>query len=169
MIERRPRARGRAAEPPERPRRCERDERTEHAERGSILMLILGFAAIAVMAIGVLASATGLYLAERRLVSIADAAALDASESYDLGSASVSGGAVSARLEPGDVAASAAGYVERLGRDRFDSLELVSATTPDGRSVAVTVRAMWRPPLVGELLPSAVELTATSEARAALG
>lgn len=148
---------------------ADRSDRPDPGERGSILILILGFAVVAIMAIGVLASATGLYLAERRLVSIADAAALAAAESYDLDTAVVQGGTVSASLAPADVEASARSYVDRLGADRFEALELVSATSPDGRGAEVTVRAVWRPPILGELLPARVELRATGEARAALG
>lgn len=139
-----------------------------HPEGGSVMLLILGYAVIALLAITVLAGATGLYLAERRLVAIADAAALSAAEAYDLQAAVPSADGVIAPLVPEDVEASVRGYVDRLGDDRFEQLEVAAATTDDGRSVRVTLIAVWQPPLLSELLPAGVRLEATSEARGTL-
>lgn len=137
-------------------------------ENGSVLLLILGYAVIALMVTAVLAGATGLYVAQRRLTAIADAAALSAAEAYDLSTARLNGNTVEVALSLESVDANVRDYVRILGNDRFESLEVVSATTPDGRSVQVTLAARWQVPLVSELLPTTVDLTATSSARGVL-
>ncbi len=137
-------------------------------ENGSVLLLILGYAVIALMVTAVLAGATGLYVAQRRLTAIADAAALSAAEAYDLSTARLNGNTVEVALSPESVDVNVRDYVRILGNDRFESLDVVSATTPDGRSVQVTLAATWKVPLVSELLPTTVDLTATSSARGVL-
>lgn len=147
----------------------ENARRGRREDDGSILILLLGYTVIALMLIAVLAAATGLYLAERRLVALADAAALTAAEHYDLASATLRNGAVEVPLDREEVEASVRHYIERADASHFVDLEVVSAETRDGKSVEVELRAGWSPPLVSDLIPDLVELRASSRARAALG
>lgn len=132
-------------------------------------MLLLGYTVIALMLIAVLAAASSLYLAERRLVALADAAALTAAEHYDLSSAQLRDGRVEVQLDDANVDESVRHYIGQIDSTHFLSLEVVRAESHDGKSVEVELRAMWSPPIVSELLPELVELRASSSARATLG
>ena len=132
-------------------------------------MLLLGYTVIGLMLIAVLAAASSLYLAERRLVALADAAALTAAEHYDLSSAQLRDGRVEVQLDDANVDESVRHYIGQIDSTHFLSLEVVRAESHDGKSVEVELRAMWSPPIVSELLPELVELRASSSARATLG
>jgi hypothetical protein len=49
----------------------------------------------------------------------------------------------------------------------LDALSVVSATSVDGRSATVRLRAVWHPPILSPLLPDGlpVEVTSTASAR----
>lgn len=143
--------------------------RARRDDDGSILVLLLGYTVIGLMLIAVLAAASSIYLAERRLVALADAAALTAAEHYDLSSAQLRDGRVEVQLDDANVDESVRHYIGQIDSTHFLSLEVVRAESPDGKSVEVELRAMWSPPIVSELLPELVELRASSSARAALG
>lgn len=130
-------------------------------EAGSVLILTLGYAALAIAAILVCADATSLYLAQKRLDAVADAAALAAADGFTL---SVSDGEPVAVLVDAGVRAQAAAVVADIG----GPARLVSARTPDGVSARVTVAAPWRPPLLTVFVPDGVPLEATATSRTAL-
>ena len=67
-----------------RPFRQTRARRREPDDDGSVLLLTLGYGALALVAILVCADATSLYLAQKRLDSLADAAALAAADGFVL-------------------------------------------------------------------------------------
>lgn len=131
-------------------------------EEGSVLLLTLGYALLALALVLVCANATSLYLAQKRLDSVADAAALAGADGFTLEVAS-EGGAV-ARLSDEGVWAQASEVVELSG----DSVALDSATTPDGVSARVTVSGVWHPPVVSLFVPEGVALSATATSRTAL-
>ncbi|MFT4229181.1 MAG: pilus assembly protein TadG-related protein [Microbacterium sp.] len=135
--------------------------RTADGDEGTVLLLTLGYAVLAIAAILVCASATSLYLAQKRLDSLADAAALAGADGFAL---VVDGDDVIAELDDGDVRAQAVAIVDAAGADAV----LVSASTPDGVSARVTVRAQWHPPLFSLFVPDGVQLEATATSRTAL-
>lgn len=130
-------------------------------DEGSILLLTLGYAVLALVAILVCVSATSLYLAQKRLDSLADAAALAGADGFAL---TLAGDEVRADLKSDDVFRQASEIVDVAGT----GATLVSAGTPDGQSARVTVASVWHPPLASMFVPDGVALEATATSRTAL-
>ncbi|WP_308220008.1 pilus assembly protein TadG-related protein [Microbacterium sp. CFH 31415] len=126
-----------------------------------MLLLTLGYGVLALVAILVCADATSLYLAQKRLDSLADAAALAAADGFVL---SVDDGEPVAELTTARVRDQAQTMVDELG----SGATLLSAGTPDGLSARVTVAATWRPPVLTLFVPDGVALEATATSRTAL-
>lgn len=131
-------------------------------ERGSTLPLVLVYAAIGLVLVVIAGAATSLYVERKRLYTLADAAALVAAESADLA------GPGPRRLEDAEVRSAARSYLDDAGPAGFEGLALEDAATRDGRSATVTLSALWRPPLLGPLLPEGVRLEVTSSARSTM-
>ena len=130
-------------------------------EDGSILPLILGYMLLAVAVIFVCVCATDLYIAQKRLDSLADAAALAGADGFTL---EVAGEGVHAELTDDGVREQADAVVGAVAQDA----RLVSAGTPDGVSARVTVASSWHPPLFSPFVPDGVPLEATATTRTAL-
>ncbi|MEE2814306.1 MAG: pilus assembly protein TadG-related protein [Actinomycetota bacterium] len=128
---------------------------------GSVLPLVLGYVLLAIAVIFVCVCATDLYIAQKRLDSLADAAALAGSDGFTL---QAEGDAVRAELTDEGVREQASAVVDAVDSDA----ELVSAGTPDGVSARVTVAAAWHPPLFSPFVPDGVPLEATATSRTAL-
>ena len=130
-------------------------------EEGSILLLTIGYCILALVAVMVCVSATSLYLAQKRLDALADAAALAGADGFTL---VVTTGDPIAALTDGAVSAQAAALVGEVGGDAV----LVAAGTPDGTSARVTVSGRWHPPVLTLFVPEGVALEATATSRTAL-
>ncbi|WP_309066980.1 pilus assembly protein TadG-related protein [Microbacterium sp.] len=128
---------------------------------GSILPLILGYVLLAIAVLFVCVCATDLYIAQKRLDSLADAAALAGADGFTL---EADGANVRAQLTDAGVREQAAAVVTAVARNA----ELIAAGTPDGVSARVTVAATWHPPLVSAFVPDGVPLEATATSRTAL-
>lgn len=128
---------------------------------GSVLPLVLGYAVLAVALILVCASATSLYLAQKRLDALADAAALAASDGFTL---TLEGDAPRARLDDERVRTQAQAVIDAAPGDAA----LVSAVSGDGASARVTVAGTWHPPVFAPFVPDGVPLSATATSRNAL-
>lgn len=130
-------------------------------EEGSILPLLLGYVVLAIAVVFVCTCATGLYIAQKRLDSLADAAALAGADGFTL---VVEGEGVRAELSDDGVREQASAIVAAMGSEA----ELISASAPDGVSAQVTVATQWHPPLVSAFVPDGVPLEATATSRTAL-
>lgn len=128
---------------------------------GSVMLLTIGYAALALVLVLVCANATSVYLAQKRLDSIADAAALAGADGFTL---VVADGAPRAVLTDDDVAAHAREIVAAADADTV----LVSASTPDGVSARVTVAGVWHPPVLTLFMPDGVRLESVATSRNAL-
>jgi uncharacterized membrane protein len=126
-----------------------------------VLLLTLGYAILAIVTALVCVDATSLYLAQKRLDGLADAAALAGADGFTL---SVVDGEARADLESDAVRAQADALVASVGGDAV----VVSAGTPDGVSARVTVAGSWRPPVLTLFVPDGVALEATATSRTAL-
>lgn len=136
-------------------------ERDARDEEGSILLLTLGYALLAIALVFVTVSATSLYLLQKRVDAVADAAALAGADGFVI---DVNDGVPVARLTDEGVAEQA-----RLLLGGADDMRIVRADTPDGSSARVTVEAVWRPPVISLFVPDGVVLTSTATSRTALG
>lgn len=130
-------------------------------EDGSILPLMLGYAVLAIAVIFACVCATDLYIAQKRLDSLADAAALAGSDGFAL---VVEGENARAVLSDAGVHEQAAAVVSAVPGDAT----LVSAEAPDGVTARVTVASTWHPPLFSPFVPDGVALEASATSRTAL-
>lgn len=130
-------------------------------DEGSILLLTLGYALLAIAVILVCVDATSLYLAQKRLDALADAAALAGADGFTL---VIDGGEPRAVLSDDGVRDQAEAIVAEVG----DGATVIDAGTPDGVSARVRVADTWRPPLVALFVPDGVALSATATSRTAL-
>ncbi|WP_146079156.1 hypothetical protein [Pseudoclavibacter sp. RFBA6] len=137
-------------------------------ERGSVLPLILVFLMIGLTTVYVLAAATSLSIERKRLLTIADAVALSASESFSAADVALSGDELTPVLDPAAVSERAVMTLEDLAGGAPDGLTLDSATTPDGVTAHVVITGHWTPPLAHALLPSGLDITVSSDARVVL-
>lgn len=143
---------------------------------GQVLVLVLVYVLIAVSLVAVVASASAVHLERKRLLALADAAALDAADALDIAAFYRRGASPQSGvpLTDASILASVDDYVDlAAARDRFTGFAVAPSTgTSDGRTAHVTFVARARPPLVGPVLApfsDGVPLRVTSTARARLG
>lgn len=136
-------------------------EETRDGEDGSILLLTLGYALLALAVLFVCVCATDLYIAQKRLDALADSAALAGADGFTL---VVAGDDVSATLSDERVREQAQALLDVMPGDAV----LTDASAPDGVSARVTVSAAWHPPLLSPFVPDGVPLEATATSRTAL-
>lgn len=130
-------------------------------EEGSILPLLLGYALLAIALIFVCVCATDLHIAQKRLDSLADAAALAGADGFVL---AVDGDAVRAELTDAGVREQAEAVVAAMSGEAV----LTAADAPDDVTARVTVSAVWHPPLFSPFVSGGVALEATATSRTAL-
>lgn len=130
-------------------------------DEGSVLLLTLGYAVLALAAVFVCVDATSLYLEQKRLDAVADAAALAAADGFAF---DIEAGEPVVVLTDAGVRAQAEAIVAEVG----GPAALVSASTPDGVSARVRVAGTWRPPILALFVPEGVALEATATSRTAL-
>jgi hypothetical protein len=163
------------------PRCSERTERTERSrcclrdrsERGQITLLVLGFAAIALMLIIGAVDVTAVQLARARLLDAAGSAALDASDALDDGSAYSVGLRSAVDVTTDSVRLSAARYRAVQPRPHgISSWVLVDGTeSPDGQTAGIRLRGTADIPIAASVVRAfggSVSITVESRARSAL-
>ena len=139
---------------------------------GQIMLLSLAFGLLATLLVGVVVSATAVHLERKRLLALADLAALEAADAMDPARYYVAPDAEAAPvvLTPADVRGAVEAYLaDAPAASRFAELEVVEATTPDGRTVVVTLRAVADVPLLSAATAAwsdGIELVVTARARA---
>lgn len=130
-------------------------------DEGSVLILTLGYAVLALVVVLICTAATSLYLTQKRLDAVADAAALAAADGFEL---TIAAGEPVASLSDAEVREQAQLMVTQIG----GGATLISAETPDGVSARVTVAGAWHPPVVTLFVPDGLALEATATSRTAL-
>ena len=144
-----------------------RADRSLSSEEGSTLILIIFSAALALALIVGVTAATSLYLERKRLFTLADGAALAASESFDLSAVAAdgAGGIVRPALTQAGVTQAAAQYIASVSASGLDGLVLSRSVTSDGRSATIELTSYWRPPVVSLFFPDGIRLDVESTAR----
>lgn len=130
-------------------------------ERGSLAPLTIGYLVLALIGAFIVFSATDLYIAQKHLDQVADAAALAAADGFTI-APSGTGAAVIGRDEAQRLAEEVVVLSEAAHSPTANPAWLVSVAAA-GDSATVQVASLWRPPMLAGLLPS-VELTAEASA-----
>ena len=138
---------------------------TLHGEDGSILPLTMVYGAIALILILVTAASTSLYIERKRLLTVADGAALAAAEAFPLDTVAVESDELRPVLAPDVVDTAVREYLASAPHAHFEDLTITTATSEDGHSATVSLSAFWRPPMLAVVLPSGVPLEVTAVAR----
>ncbi|MCC2308823.1 pilus assembly protein TadG-related protein [Cellulomonas chengniuliangii] len=149
--------------------------RTSTGDDGQTTILAIGFCVLALLLVTAVVSATGVHLDRKRLLATADAAAITASDEVS-----------AARYYAGDQAGSPGGHVpitdagvrravqEFLADhpelvDGLDDVQVLEASSPDGRTAVVRLGAFARPALISWITApwsEGIALEAASSARA---
>lgn len=131
-------------------------------DRGSVLLLVLGFAGLLIVLVAVVADASAVILAKRNVASAADGAAVSAAQALDLDALRSEGLGAQIPLSTEDARARVASYAAQA---RGQQPGLVLAVTVEGRTAVVTgtrtVRLPFRLPGTGP-----VQITAVARATA---
>ncbi|MFF2842345.1 pilus assembly protein TadG-related protein [Paenarthrobacter sp. NPDC057981] len=136
---------------------------------GQITVLILGYVLLALLLATVVMAASAMYLEHKKLLSLADGAALAAADSYLV--EDLQGGNVPAvSLADDRVLATAESYLDKskafAAHDRLVVAE-GTGSEPGGTAVVV-LRAVAHPPLVSFLVPEGMVIEAKATARSRL-
>lgn len=142
----------------------------QHGESGQLMVMIVGYVALALLVATVVVGISAVYIEHKRLLSLADGASLAAADSYTLGDVASQGGSPAAVLNPARVRNVAADFVARSpASQRFSSLAVAGGTgSPDGSTAVVVLTAAVHPPVVNFLVPDGIRIEATSTARSRL-
>lgn len=133
------------------------------ADRGSISALTAVYVLIALVATLIVASSADLYLANKRLYSVADAAALAASGTAEISPQQTPQPAPQLTITPSRAKQAAQTQLTHFG----DAYQLVDLRV-DGDRVTVTVSVEWTNPFTGQLVTPTQQLRVTVTSRAVL-
>lgn len=134
------------------------------ADDGSITPLAIGFVVIALLLAFLIAALTDLHMTRRELQSVADSAALAASDSFE----PAPGGDPGLVFSPPAAKRAAGRYVAAVPTPQgLHNVEL-DADADGQHSVVIRVHADYTPPLLSPFVPDLLELHATAYARGAL-
>lgn len=137
-------------------------------DEGSTLLLTIFYGFLALVLVLLVVAASSLYLERKRLFTLADGAALVGAEAFELDDVLLTPDGPRLQLDSADVAAAVRAYVATAPSD-FDSLNIDSAGTVDGRSATVTLSSYWQPPLLTLLVPEGLRIEVTARARSVFG
>lgn len=141
-----------------------------HDDEGQVLVLALAYALLAILLVTVVVSASAVHLERKRLLALADLAALAAADAIAAEAYYTGTGDARVVLDPDGVHDAVVEYLRTSpAAERFTGFELVAATTDDGRTARVTLRAVADVPLVNLVTAAwseGVELVVTARARA---
>lgn len=136
---------------------------------GQVMVLLIGYVLLALLIVTVVSAAGSLYLGQKKLLSMADSAALAAADTFELngGSASSDPGTL---LTNQGVLAAAQNYLGSIPEpEQISNVVLESATgADDGRTAQVSITGVVHPLFINFLVPEGISITVTSTARANL-
>ena len=147
--------------------------RRVRGDDGQVLLLSIAYGVLALLLVTAVVSASSVHLQRKRLLALADLAALAAADALD--HAAYYNGGLSeddslVQLTPASVQAAARVHLASSPEAaRFTDLTLVSATTEDGRTAEVRLRALAQVPLLSAVTApwsDGVVLQVTARARA---
>lgn len=137
---------------------------------GQVMILIIGYVVLSLFVVTVVMAVSAVYIEHKRLLSVADSAAVAAADTFSLGQVEMSGSAPVTVLSDGAVKDAVASYLNRTSASgRFNSLTVDPATgTADSRTAHVVLSAVVHPPIVNVFVPDGIPITVFSDARSQL-
>ncbi|MGG7463567.1 hypothetical protein [Plantibacter sp. YIM 135347] len=134
-------------------------------DSGSTLVLTIGYAALALAVVLIVAAATSLYLERKRLLSLADTLSLVAAESFTLDEVVHDEEGTRPVLTDAGIERAVRDHLREFGAAPLRGVRIDEAASIDGRSARVTLSADWHPPLLAVFVPTGLRIDATSTAR----
>ncbi len=136
---------------------------------GSTLPLIAFFCALGLALVLTVVAVTSLYIERKRLLALADGAALVGAESFSIDDVMrAAGSSHRATLTTKEVASAVGAFVGDSPSDEFTRLHVDRAVSTDGRSATVELSAYWSPPVLSLIVPHGFRIQVTSIARSVL-
>lgn len=137
---------------------------------GQVMILIIGYVVLSLFVVTVVMAVSAVYIAHKRLLSVADSAAVAAADTFSLGQVEMTGSTPVTVLSDGAVQDAVASYLSRTSASEgFHALTVDPATgTADSRTAHVVLRAVVHPPIVTILVPDGIPITVFSDARSEL-
>ncbi|WP_245580348.1 pilus assembly protein TadG-related protein [Arthrobacter castelli] len=137
---------------------------------GQVMVLIIGYVLLSLLVVTVVMAVSAVYIEHKRLLSVADSAAVAAADTFSLGQVERSGSAPVTVLSDGAVADAVASYLNRTAASgQFHSLRVDPATgTTDNRTAHVVLSAVVHPPVVNIFVPEGIPISVVSDARSQL-
>ncbi|MDO8107088.1 pilus assembly protein TadG-related protein [Isoptericola sp. b441] len=136
---------------------------------GQIMLMTIGFVVVALLLVTAVVSASGIHLERKRLLALADLAALAAASSLDEDAYFSRADDEPVRLRDDEARDAVMDYLaEAAPGAGLGHVELVAATT-DGLTATVTLRSLARPTLVSWVTApwsDGIDLLVTASARA---
>lgn len=138
---------------------------------GQVMLLSIAFGVLALLLVTAVVSATGVHLERKRLLALADLAALDAADALDEDVYYTRGeGDAVLVLTSGRVRDAVEAHLAASPEaERLDELTVLHAGTSDGRTAEVTLGAVARPVLLSWVTAGwsdGIALTVSTSARA---
>ncbi|MET3368844.1 UNVERIFIED_CONTAM: putative membrane protein [Jeotgalibacillus campisalis] len=138
-------------------------------EDGQISVLILGFVLLSLLLASVVMGASAMYLERKKLLSLADGAALAAADSFTVGDTGGSSTPATSLVDARVVAATGSYLDASNAFSRHDQLAVAAGTGSEpGGTAVVVLTAVAHPPVISFLLPEGVLIEARSTARSRL-
>lgn len=134
------------------------------ADEGSITPLAIGFVVIALLLAFLIAALTDLHMTRRELQSVADSAALAASDSFE----PVPGDEPGLVFSPPAAKRAASRYLAAVPTPQGVRNVKLSADADGQHSVVIRLRADYSPALLSPFVPDLITLQATAYARGSL-
>lgn len=136
---------------------------------GHIMVLLIGFVLLALLLTTVVAAASSLYLGHKKLLSMADGAALAAADTFVLNGGTASADPGTLLTDQGVSAAAAAYLAESPTPQSLAGIALAAGTgAADGRTAQVSLTGVVHPIFINFLVPEGIPITVTGTARAQL-
>lgn len=138
-------------------------------EKGHVMVLLIGYVIIVLLVITVVAAAGSVYLGHKKLLSMADSAALAAADTFELSGGSASSDPGTLLTTQGVLAATQTYLNGTETPTGLGGIAIDSGTgASDGHTARVSLSAVVHPLFINFLVPDGVKITAVSTARANL-
>lgn len=135
------------------------------SDRGSMAPLLGGAIVLLLVVVLGVAAASSLLVERARLYSLADGAAVYASESFDPALVTRQGARVRAPLSATRVERAARTFLDSVDWGKLRAVVLESAGTPDGWHARVVLSSEWSPPVVSQFFPASLRIRVEAKAQ----